>query len=257
MDERLKRLRAADRLSAPTIIKTLMTTFVQQQGDRVLGRDAALTAGFGRASDGQRLAVLGVDRGTDLTSRRAKNGGALTVAGYRTVARVLRHAEKFQLPVVSLINMPGADASPMSERFGQSQAIADVIALTGQLTVPNLVVFLGEGHSGGALGFANANRIMMLDDALFNVASPDAVAAILHGQQTVSDAIDLLPMTAEELQRRHLVDQVLDHQRPDLVAAISDWCLTTSATLRQCSAVDLVQQREQKFQDFLAQWPLN
>ncbi|BDZ30015.1 carboxyltransferase subunit alpha [Lactiplantibacillus sp. WILCCON 0030] len=255
MDERLRRLRAADRLSAPTVIKALLPTMVAQHGDRVLGDDAALTAGFGRTAQQQGLAVLGIDRGHDLKTRREKNGGALAVAGYRTAQRVVQHAEKFGFPVVSLINMPGADASPKSERFGQSQAIADLIATMGQLTVPNLVVFLGEGHSGGALAFANANAMIMLDDSLFNVASPEAVAAILHGQQTVSEAIDLLPMTAADLQRRGLVDQVIDHQRPDLVATLCQQIITTITTLQTQSASTLIAQREAKFQAFLDQWP--
>lgn len=257
MDERLKRLRAADRISAPTIIRALLPTMVHQHGDRLLGQDAALTAGFGVTATGQRLAVLGVDRGNDVQSRRAKNGGALSVPGYRTALRVVQHAQKFRLPVVSLINMPGADASPTSERFGQSQAIADLIATMGQLTVPNVVVFLGEGHSGGALAFANANRIVMLDDALFNVASPEAVAAILHGQQTVSAAIDLLPMTAGELVARGLVDQTVDHQAPDLTEHLVNVILTQLTTLADTDGGQLIKQREGKFQQFLARWPLN
>ncbi|WP_024625993.1 carboxyltransferase subunit alpha [Lactiplantibacillus fabifermentans] len=256
MDKRLRRLRAADRLSAPTVIEALLPTFVAQHGDRLLGDDPALTAGFGRTADHRGVAVLGVDRGADLATRRAKNGGALTVPGYRTALRVIAHAAKFDLPVVSLINMPGADASPKSERFGQSQAIADLIAAMGQLTVPNIVVFLGEGHSGGALGFANANRLLMLDDSLFNVASPEAVAAILRGQQTVSEAIDLLPMTAKQLQQRGLVDQIIAHDQPDLVTVIGHQILKQLAPLSALTPAELIAQREAKFQDFLAQWPL-
>jgi len=255
MDERLRRLRAADRVSAPTIIKALLPTFVAQHGDRLLGDDSALIAGFGRTTQQQGLTVLGIDRGHDLTTRRQKNGGALTVAGYRTALRVIQHAEKFGLPVVSLINMPGADASPKSERYGQSQAIADMIAAMGQLTVPNMVVFLGEGHSGGALAFANANVIMMLDDSLFNVASPEAVAAILHGQQSVSEAIDLLPMTASELQQRGLVDDVIDHQQATLVDTLCQRIQDTVTELQKQSATELIAQREAKFKNFMDWWP--
>jgi len=257
MDERLKRLRAADRISAPTIIKALLPAMVRQRGDRLLGQDEALTAGFGQTATGLRIAVLGVDRGTDIASRRQKNGGALTVPGYRTALRVVAHAEKFQMPVVSLINMPGADASPQSERYGQSQAIADLIAATGQLTVPNLVVFLGEGHSGGALAFANANRIVILDDSLFNVASPEAVTAILHGQQTISEAIDLLPMTAEVLQQRCLVDQVIQHDGADLIQAIIQAVNQQLESLVALNSDEVIAQREAKFQQFLATWPVN
>ena len=257
MDKRLQRLRAADRISAPTVIQALLPTMTRQRGDRLLGQDAALTAGFGRTVTGRQLAVLGIDRGVDIASRRQKNGGALTVPGYRTALRVVTHAAKFGWPVVSLINMPGADASPVSERYGQSQAIADLIAATGQLTVPNIAVFLGEGHSGGALAFANANRILMLDDALFNVASPEAVTAILHGQQTISAAIDLLPMTATALHARGLVDQVLDHQDRDLVATINGAIEDQLATLQPLTAPALIAQRETKFQDFLQTWPVN
>ncbi|EQM54433.1 acetyl-CoA carboxylase [Lactiplantibacillus plantarum EGD-AQ4] len=257
MDKRLQRLRAADRVSAPMVIRALLPTMTVQTGDRVLGRNAALTAGFGRTVTGQQLAVLGVDRGVDIQSRREKNGGALTVPGYRTALRVIKHAAKFGWPVVSLINMPGADASPESERHGQSQAIADMIAVMGQLTVPNLVVFLGEGHSGGALAFANANRIIMLDDALFNVASPEAVTAILHGQQTVSDAIDLLPMTADALQARGLVDQIIAHDQADLITVINQAIERQLAPLESLTAVELIAQRERKFRQFLDSWPVN
>lgn len=256
MDERLRRLRAADRISAPTVIEALLPTLVRQRGDRVLGNDQALTAGFGRTAQQQGLAVLGIDRGYDLATRRQKNGGALTVAGYRTALRVVDHAEKFGLPVVSLINMPGADASPKSERFGQSQAIADLIAAMGQLTVPNVVVFLGEGHSGGALAFAAANVMIMLDDSLFNVASPEAVAAILHGQQTVSEAIDLLPMTADELKQRGLVDEMIDHRQPDLVEVLCQRIVAEVTRLQTVSAADLIAQREAKFQTFMDWWPV-
>ncbi|CAM3224417.1 carboxyl transferase domain-containing protein [Lactiplantibacillus plajomi] len=257
MDERLQRLRAADRIDAPTVIRALVPTLVRQQGDRLLGDDAALTAGFGRLVTGPTVAVLGVDRGTDLASRKAKNGGALTVAGYRTATRVVRHAEKFGFPVISLINMPGADASPQSERYGQSRAIADLIALSGQLRVPNVVVFLGEGHSGGALAFANVNRIIMLDDALFNVASPESVAAILRGQQSPAQAIDLLPMTARALLDRHLVDQVVNHQEPDLLAMLVTTITQTINGLSATPATALIAQRETKFNRFMAVWPLN
>ncbi|MFB9768271.1 carboxyltransferase subunit alpha [Lactiplantibacillus modestisalitolerans] len=255
-DQRLTRLRAADRISAPEIIQALLPTLVRQRGDRLLGQAPALTAGFGRTTDGLGLAVLGIDRGHDLASRQQKNGGALTVAGYRTALRVVNHAQKFGLPVISLINMPGADASPESERWGQSQAIADLIMAMGQLTVPNVAVFLGEGHSGGALAFANANRILMLDDALFNVASPEAVAAILHGQQSVSAAIDLLPMTAPELQQRGLVDQVVAHTDDQLVTKVIQAVRTQLAPLMPVSAAQLIAEREAKFQRFVAAWPL-
>lgn len=256
MDERLQRLRAAERISAPTIIAALIPNLVAQHGDRLLGDDAALTAGFGVTATGQRLAVLGVDRGSDLASRRRKNGGALTVPGYRTALRVVQHAEKFGLSVVSLINMPGADASPQSERFNQSLAIADLIATMGQLRVPNVTVFLGEGHSGGALGFANANRLIMLEDSLFNVASPEAVAAILHGQQTVSEAIDTLPMTAPELKTRGLVDQVVRHADQQLVLHLNQAIQKQLQPLLTMDADALIAQREAKFQRFLAAWPV-
>jgi acetyl-CoA carboxylase carboxyl transferase subunit alpha len=132
-----------------------------------------------------------------------------------------------------------------------------MIAAMGQLTVPNLVVFLGEGHSGGALAFANANRIIMLDDALFNVASPEAVTAILHGQQTVSDAIDLLPMTADALQARGLVDQIIAHDQADLITVINQTIERQLAPLQSLTATELIAQRERKFRQFLDSWPVN
>jgi acetyl-CoA carboxylase carboxyl transferase subunit alpha len=159
-------------------------------------------------------------------------------------------AERFNRPVISLIDMPGADASVRSEQHGQSQAIAEMIDTMGRLTVPNIAVLLGEGHSGGALAFANANRIIMLEHAIFSVASPEAVAAIVT---TDGDMSASLPMTAPVLQKLGLVDQIIPEDR-QLIDHVRLALKTMLATFDSQSGEQLVAQREQKFLQFLAQW---
>lgn len=249
LKDQLNKIRAVDHISANDVINSILTNFVEIHGDRVTGDDHALVAGIGLLAR-RPVTILAINRGQSPQERQRFNGGMVASSGYRKARRLVLAAQRFNRPVISLIDTPGADASVSSENHGQSQAIADMIDTMGQLTVPNVAVFLGEGHSGGALAFANANRILMLENALFSVASPEAVAAIVTTDHDISDD---LPMTATALKKLGLVDQIIAED-DQLISHLRRTLQQHLEQLDTVSGQQLVQQRQHKFIQFLAQW---
>lgn len=243
LKDQLKQIRSSKRLSATTVITALTTDFFALHGDGYQGDDPAVTVGFGRFMR-QTVLMIGVNRGATIQQRLAYHFGAVSPAGYRKVNRGLKQAAKFHWPVISLINMPGAAADVAAERTGQSQAIAATIRQMGQLPVPNIAVFLGEGQSGGALALANCNRILMLENSLYSVASPEAVQAILKNRRQELTAY--LPMTAPQLLKLGLADQVITEDQHTVQRL--QRALTAQLTeLQTWSPAKLKQQRQAKY----------
>lgn len=246
MQDALKKIRGAHWLSSDAVIRQLWPDFFCLKGDRLTADDPALTVGFGQFA-GQTCLVAGVNRGQTLAQRQTYRGGAVAPTGYRKFSRGLKLAMKRQWPVITLINMPGADASLAAEEQGQSQAIAEAIQLMGQLTVPNIAVFIGEGESGGALALANSNVILMYTHSLFSVASPEAMQAILKHQ--VGEVDQLLPITAQALHQQGLVDAVLpDTDATTMVTALQQQLQQSLQLLSGQTPQQLRQQRLRKFQ---------
>lgn len=251
LEERIKLVRSPKRLTSQQLISQLVTHFFEVHGDRQLGDDPAVTAGVGLFHH-HPVTIIGINRGTNIQQRREFNGGAVRVTGYRKALRVIEAAEKFDRPVISFINMPGADASVFSEQHGQSEAIADLILKMGQLKVVNVALFLGEGHSGGALAFSNANAILMLENALFSVASPEAVQAILKNHDDTREASEFLPMMAQQLKKIGLVDDIIDETPTNaLVQRIDDELVATLQSFEGLNADQLKKQRQTKFEHVL------
>ncbi|KIS03782.1 carboxyltransferase subunit alpha [Paucilactobacillus wasatchensis] len=242
LSDQLKQIRSQNRISSRTVLNYLFHDFVAIHGDRVLGDDAALTGGVALFND-QPVTVLAVNRGHNAVQRQHFNGGMVSVSGYCKALRLIKAAQRFNRPVISLIDMPGADASAYSEHHGQSQAIAEMLAEMGELSSPNMAIFLGEGHSGGALAFANTNRIIMLENALFSVASPEAVAAIVN---TDTDINEYLPMTATALKRIGLVDDVV-REGPKVLENIERAVAKQLSALNQLNEQELINQRQKKY----------
>lgn len=248
LSARLNKVRSAQRITGQQIIQRLFTEIVEMHGDRVNSDDPAVWAGIGLFEE-QPVTFLSVDRGQDLTERLAKNGGAVRAGGYRKALRNVELAQRFDRPVVSFLNMPGADASVDSENEGQSLMIANLMETMGALRVPNLAVIVGEGHSGGALAFANANQLWMLENGLFSVAAPEAMAAILRDDR----ALARVPMTVSQLQQIGIADQVFK-EGPQLTENLRKALRQWLATSRKMDENELVMQREQKFQQVLRDW---
>ena len=192
----------------------LTTEFIELHGDRSFGDDRALIGGLAKLGE-RTVLVLGHQKGNNTRENITRNFGMARPEGYRKAERLLRHAAKFGIPVVTLIDTPGAEPGIGSEERGQATAIAESLLTMAGLDVPIVAVVIGEGGSGGALAIGLADRILMLENAIYAVASPEACAAILWKDTAkAADAAATMRITAAELARFGIVDEVIAEPRP-------------------------------------------
>ncbi len=208
--------RHPQRPQGPDYIAALMTDFVALEGDRRFGADAALIGGIGRWRDGTpqgtACVVLATDKGKDTTSRVARNFGMPRPEGYRKAQRLMQLAGRLGLPVVTLVDTPGAYPGIEAEERGQAEAIAGCLEVLMQLPVPVVSIITGEGGSGGALALAAADHVALLEHSVYSVISPEGCAAILWKEateETVPQAAEALKLTAQDLQQLKLIDQII------------------------------------------------
>ena len=237
-------------------IDALVDDFTPLAGDRLYSEDHAIIAGLGRWQ-GQRVAILGHEKGSDTQARLKHNFGMARPEGYRKAIRVMDMAERFDLPVVTLVDTAGAYPGIGAEERGQSEAIARCTDKCLQLGVPFVSLIIGEGGSGGALALATASRILMLEHSIYTVASPEACASILwrsSGQANL--AAEALKVTAQDLKQLGVIDRILPEPlggaHRDREKVIRDVGLAISEELAQMagkSADELRNERRQKFLD--------
>lgn len=237
-------------------IDALVDDFTPLAGDRLYSEDHAIIAGLGRWQ-GQRVAILGHEKGSDTQARLKHNFGMARPEGYRKAIRVMDMAERFDLPVVTLVDTAGAYPGIGAEERGQSEAIARCTDKCLQLGVPFVSLIIGEGGSGGALALATASRILMLEHSIYTVASPEACASILwrsSGQANL--AAEALKVTAQDLKKLGVIDRILPEPlggaHRDREKVIRDVGLAISEELAQMagkSGDELRNERRQKFLD--------
>ena len=180
-------------------ILRLVTDFLPLAGDRVFGEDRAVTGGLGRFC-GHTTMIIGQEKGADTEGRVAHNFGMANPEGYRKAARLLRLAERFQVPVLTLIDTPGAHPGVGAEERGQAEAIARCIETCLDVRVPVVALIIGEGGSGGAIALGVANRVLMMEHAVYSVISPEGCASILWRDSAHAEAAaEALRLTSEDL----------------------------------------------------------
>jgi acetyl-CoA carboxylase carboxyl transferase subunit alpha len=212
--DRVKLARHPDRPHVLDYIRDLTRDFVELHGDRTFGDDRALIGGIA-TFNGRTVIVLGHQKGSDTKENIARNFGMARPEGYRKAERLMRHAEKFGFPVLSFIDTPGAEPGIGSEERGQATAIAESLLTMAGLAVPTIALVIGEGGSGGALAIGVADRILMLENSIYAVASPEACAAILWKDASkAAEAAQTMRITANELQAFGLVDEVIPEPAP-------------------------------------------
>ena len=212
--ERVKLARHPERPHALDYLAELTTDLVELHGDRAFGDDRALVGGLA-CFDGRTVMVLGHQKGENTKENIARNFGMARPEGYRKAERLLRQAEKFGFPVVTFIDTPGAEPGIGSEERGQATAIAESLLRMAGLAVPSVAVVIGEGGSGGALAIGVADRILMLENAIYAVASPEACAAILWKDAgRAPEAAETMRITADELHRFGVIDEVVPEPTP-------------------------------------------
>lgn len=190
-------------------IRILCDDFFELHGDRRFADDAAIVGGIGRMM-GQSVVIIGHQKGRDTRENMRRNFGMPKPEGYRKAMRLFYHAEKFALPVICLIDTPGADPSMESETRGQGNAIAENILVMAQLRTPLVSLVIGEGGSGGALAIGVTDRILMLEHSVYSVAAPEASAAILwRDASKAADAAKTMRITAQDLHEMAIVDEII------------------------------------------------
>jgi acetyl-CoA carboxylase carboxyl transferase subunit alpha len=191
-------------------INLMMTDFVELHGDRVFGDDKAIVTGFAKL-DGQKLCVIGHQKGRDTKENLLRNFGCAHPEGYRKALKCMKLAEKFNIPILSFIDTPGAYPGIGAEERGQAQAIAENLREMAFLGVPIIVVVIGEGGSGGALGIGVGDRILLLENAYYSVISPEGCAAILWKDSSKApEAAEALKLTAKDLLELGIIDGIVE-----------------------------------------------
>jgi acetyl-CoA carboxylase carboxyl transferase subunit alpha len=206
-------------------VKGLFSEFVALSGDRQSGEDAAIIGGFG-LFHGRPVCIIGQEKGSDTKARIHHNFGMARPEGYRKAVRLMQLADRFGLPVISLVDTAGAFPGVDAEKRGQAEAIARSTDVSLSLGVPNVVVILGEGGSGGALAIACCNKVLMLENSIYTVASPEASASILwRDSARAQEAATNMKITAQDLFRFGVIDVIVPeppggaHRHPDAVIA--------------------------------------
>jgi acetyl-CoA carboxylase carboxyl transferase subunit alpha len=190
-------------------VKMIFDEFVELHGDRLYGDDRAVVTGFARL-DGQKILLVGHRKGRDTKERQNCNFGCAHPEGYRKALHKMKMAERFGLPIVALINTPGAYPGIGAEERGQAWAIAENIMEMSTLKVPIVIAVIGEGGSGGALGIGVGDRVLIMEHAYYSVISPEGCAAILFRDgEKASEAAEALRLTAEDLSRYGVVDEIV------------------------------------------------
>ena len=207
--QRVALARHQGRPGTADFIAALITDFFEQRGDRLCGDDGSILGGVG-LFHGKPVTVIGHRKGKTLEEHMAYNFGMPSPEGYRKAQRLLRQAEKFHRPVITFIDTSGAYPGLEAEARGQGEAIAQTLALMSALTVPVISVVTGEGGSGGALALGVGNRVLMLENAVYSVLSPEGFASILWKDASRSaEACDVMKLTAADLLELGVIDGVV------------------------------------------------
>jgi acetyl-CoA carboxylase carboxyl transferase subunit alpha len=235
-------------------LQSTFSHFTELHGDRLYGEDRAVVGGFARLGQ-YRVVVIGTQKGRDTKENIRRNFGSAHPEGYRKALRLMRLADKFQLPIITLIDTAGAYPGIGAEERHIAEAIAVNLREMMLFAVPIIAVILGEGGSGGALGLAVADRVLILENAYYSVISPEGCAAILWKDRAAApQAAEALKITARDLVRLGLVDEVVPeplggaHNDPaTTAAALKDYLLRHLEQLLQVPPQQLLQQRYAKF----------
>lgn len=209
----VERARHKDRPQSLDYFKHIFPDFVELRGDRLAADDPAILSGIA-SLDGRTVMILGHQKGHDLKERQARNFGMARPEGYRKVQRLVRLAEKFQMPVITFVDTPGAFPGADAEEGGQAGAIARTLQVFAGVSVPTVAVVIGEGGSGGAVALALCDRVFMLENAIYSVITPEGCAAILwRDAAEAPSAAEALRLTAADLLALGVIDAVIPEPR--------------------------------------------
>ncbi len=246
--------RHEDRPRANYYIKKIFDSFTQLSGDRLFGEDKSVTAGFGLI-DKKSVLVIGQEKGQDLNSRIESNFGMMRPEGYRKCIRLMQLANRFNIPVVTFVDTPGAYPGLGAEQRGQASAIASSIECCMSLKVPNISIIIGEGGSGGAIALASSNKVIMLENSIYSVISPEGCASILWRDPSKSlQAAEAMKLTAKNLLELGVIDEIINeplggaHRDPEaIVQDVKNSIIKNLRIFENMSKEEIYDNRKNKF----------
>ncbi len=246
--------RHEDRPKSKFFIDNLFDDFIFLEGDRYYGEDKSVITGFAKFKS-KSVLVIGQEKGEDLESRIERNFGMMRPEGYRKTIRLMRLADKFNIPIISFIDTPGAYPGVGAEERGQAEAIAKSIECCMKLKVPTLAFIIGEGGSGGAIALASSNKVMMLENAIYSVISPEGCATILwRDPKKMLDAAKAMKLSANDLLNLNVIDEIIPeplggaHRDRNLIlSSVRDSILRNLDLFLNMTAEEIIEQRKNKF----------
>lgn len=252
--EVVQKARDIQRLSTIEMINALCSGFVELHGDRAQKDEKAIVGGVGLINDTDPITIIGIQKGRNTEENIRRNFGSSGPAGYRKAIRLMKQAEKFNRPVLTLINTAGANAAPDSEEYGIGEAIASTLTTMSELTVPTLAIILGEGGSGGAIGLALSDQVWMLENSIYSILSPEGFASILWKDSRLApNAAEMMKLTAPELLELGVIERVIpegEMSNEELAAYLVPEITEMFAKLKQQSSEERIAQRYERFRKF-------
>ena len=246
--------RHEDRPKAKYFIDNIFEDFISLSGDRFYGEDQSVICGFARFEK-KSVLVIGQEKGEDLETRIERNFGMMRPEGYRKTTRLMRLANKFKIPVISFIDTPGAYPGVGAEERGQAEAIARSIECCMELTVPTISIIIGEGGSGGAIALASSNKVLMLENAIYSVISPEGCATILwRDPKKTLEASKAMKLSSKDLFELKIIDEIIleplggAHRDRDLIVDnVRNSIRKNLNFFNQMNGNDILLQRKNKF----------
>ncbi len=246
--------RHEDRPKSKFFIDNLFEDFISIAGDRYYGEDKSVVTGFAKF-EGQSVLVIGQEKGEDLESRIERNFGMMRPEGYRKTIRLMELADKFNIPIISFIDTPGAYPGVGAEERGQAEAIAKSIECCMKLKVPTLAIVIGEGGSGGAIALASSSKVIMLENAIYSVISPEGCATILwRDPKKMLDAAKAMKLSSKDLLELKVIDEIIPeppggaHRDRNLILSnVKDSISKNLNLFKELSAEEILDQRKNKF----------
>ena len=246
--------RHEDRPKSKFFIDNLFDDFISLSGDRYYGEDKSVIAGFAKFN-GSSVLVIGQEKGENLESRIERNFGMMRPEGYRKTIRLMNLANKFNIPIISFIDTPGAYPGVGAEERGQAEAIAKSIECCMELKVPTLAIVIGEGGSGGAIALASSNKVIMLENAIYSVISPEGCATILwRDPKKMLDAAKAMKLSSKDLLELKVIDEIIPEplggahrDRDQILERLRECILKNLDYFKDLSSEEIMNERKNKF----------
>ena len=254
--ERVQISRSAERPTSLDYISTIFERYMSLHGDRYFGDDKAIVGGLASIG-GRPVTVIGQQKGRSTKENIKRNFGMPSPEGYRKSLRLMKQAEKFKRPIIAFVDTPGAYPGMEAEMHGIGEAIARNLLEMSLLKVPIITIVIGEGGSGGALALSVSDRLVMLENSVYSILSPEGFASILWKDQEgkrVAEAASLMKLTAKDLYERHIIDHIIDEdlkgatvESYEVYRQIKEYLNTNLKELQKLSTSQLINKRYEKY----------